>query len=146
MNSATLRFGRQLTSFHHPTNIMSPIDPLEVTITLVQPELSELDQERLTQKLYQRLVNIPEIIAVDRVKDETQDKGQKGGRFIVGLIRAKATPDIVAQIAKITAQNYAQSGCATMQSSDSSLVSSANLTPPEFVAQVQDQIIGNDHE
>jgi hypothetical protein len=146
MNSATLHFGRQPISFHHPSNTMKPTDPLEITITLVQPELSELDQERLTQKLYQRLVNIPEIIAVDRVKDETQVKGQKGGHFIVGLLRAKATPDIVVQIAKITGGNYAQSGCATMQSPDSAVVSTANLTPSEFVAQVQDQIIEHDHE
>jgi hypothetical protein len=121
---------------------MNPTTPLEITITLIQPDLDDLDLERLTQQFYQRLTKIPDLIAVERVKDETIVKGDKGGRYLIGVLRAQATADRIEAIANST-YDYSKSGCAILKvttANCSSDTSTAELTKSEFVERVRSNI------
>jgi hypothetical protein len=128
---------------------MTSTSPLEITITLVHPELNDFDLEQLTQEFYQRLANIPDLVAIERVQNETPGAGKKGGHYLVGRLRAKAAAAGILKIAKVTHDALVYGGCATITSSDAdnpTSVSTHEFTQSEFIAQVNRTIIDPHHD
>jgi hypothetical protein len=121
---------------------MNSLSPLEITITLIQPELDDFNLERLTQQLYQRLMNIPELIAVERIEADPISEGYKGGHYLIDCLKAKAMPEEIEAMAN-SVYDYSQAGCATMKvdtPTGSIEISTAALTKSEFVDLVQSNI------
>jgi hypothetical protein len=142
MNWVTSLFGKQITRCPDIFSSMNFTTPLEITITLIQPELDNFDLERLTQQLYQRLMNIPELIAIERIEADTISEGYKGGHYLIDCLKAKARFEEIEAIAN-SVYDYSQAGCATMKvntPTGSVEISTAELTKSEFVDRVNSSI------
>jgi hypothetical protein len=128
---------------------MTSTSLLEITITLIHPELNDFDLEQLTQEFYQRLAQIPDLVTIERVQNPATSSGQKGGHYLVGLLRAKAEAAGISEIAKITHDALIYGGCATITNNDAvhpATVSTNDFTQSEFIAQVNRTITNPRHD